>query len=159
MKLTNFQWNNIPNKYNSHFIGYSTKVSNYIVKIYFVGFCNKKYAGTSIEQMLQISRSEFIDELNLILYDSNDKVLSFDNLAQLVKSLDVPHVNKRNIYSASVPLIGSVSEEIVCAFLEKLFLDMQTKPLNIRQEKPCKSCGKNNDLGINECWWCGNNPF
>jgi hypothetical protein len=28
----------------------------------------------------------------------------------------------------------------------------------VRQEKPCQTCGKNNDVGVNVCWCCGNQP-
>jgi hypothetical protein len=27
-----------------------------------------------------------------------------------------------------------------------------------RQEKPCQSCRRMNDLGVSTCWWCGNQP-
>jgi hypothetical protein len=27
-----------------------------------------------------------------------------------------------------------------------------------RQEKPCQSCRRMNDLGVSACWWCGNQP-
>jgi hypothetical protein len=28
----------------------------------------------------------------------------------------------------------------------------------VRQEKPCQTCGKNNDVGVSVCWCCGNQP-
>jgi hypothetical protein len=33
-----------------------------------------------------------------------------------------------------------------------------TATFNGRQEKPCQTCGKNNDVGVNVCWCCGNQP-
>jgi hypothetical protein len=28
-----------------------------------------------------------------------------------------------------------------------------------RQEKPCQVCSRPNDVGVNVCWSCGNQPF
>jgi hypothetical protein len=28
----------------------------------------------------------------------------------------------------------------------------------LRQEKPCTTCGKPNDVGVHTCWNCGNTP-
>ena len=28
----------------------------------------------------------------------------------------------------------------------------------IRQESPCRSCNRPNDLGVKSCWWCGSQP-
>jgi hypothetical protein len=30
--------------------------------------------------------------------------------------------------------------------------------ITARQEKPCQTCGKNNDVGVSVCWCCGNQP-
>ncbi len=27
-----------------------------------------------------------------------------------------------------------------------------------RDERPCQSCQRMNDMGVHECWWCGNDP-
>jgi hypothetical protein len=34
----------------------------------------------------------------------------------------------------------------------------ETNSSNIRQEKNCQICSKKNDIGVNNCWWCGNTP-
>jgi hypothetical protein len=40
------------------------------------------------------------------------------------------------------------------------FIDNQpsTKPVIGRQEAPCRTCGRPNDVGASSCWLCGNSP-
>jgi hypothetical protein len=36
--------------------------------------------------------------------------------------------------------------------------EMKVITVQSANEKACCHCGKNNDVGVSECWWCGNTP-
>ena len=53
--------------------------------------------------------------------------------------------------------IKLVWKTIEIMFPEKLGIATSNIKIS-KQEKLCMVCSKPNDVGINECWWCGNNP-
>jgi hypothetical protein len=78
----------------------------------------------------------------------------------LEKYNNIPDATQRYGYHiyVNVDKVVAYSKSFYDAHSIDLFSTVASVEPVILKEKPCCHCGRNNDIGIEVCWNCGNNP-
>jgi len=127
----------------------------------------KVYTGNWVNQIVSVPADSNLDindyiqvmfEINTTLFSKELLSLTDPNLKPFVSSLTLGpfSFDKYCCFLLSIPEL-----EMVVSNLQK-YLTTSNPIVNTyiiskssRQEKPCKVCGKMNDIGVSSCWMCG----
>jgi beta-galactosidase GanA len=105
-----------------------------------------EYVNSEGENLSEIFSTQYKSFKDYVFHNDYDKaLLAYDEFMS-------------NTYGAEVFISVYKESPIKQATNKKLHRTAIIQQSAKRQEKSCICCGKMNDVGVNECWNCTNNP-